>query len=308
MPDAVDDGYELYVNGQLVGHFGDLTPGHQSYLNSRSMLFPMPRPGADGMLHIAVRMYMLPSTPLMNPDAGGLHAPPILGLPSTLRPMLVAASDASMRAYIGAPILALPLTLFGMLCIGLFLLRRDRMAYLWLGLGSLLNAFVHMYLTLFALTTIFPSPPFSSLLFGARALLGMAWLLFWVWWFDLDKQRYLWLSGVIITVIDIVSVCILFPLSSQWAPPMSWVPALNLVGVVTRFAIAALLVATAVMGIRKDRREGWFALPSLLILGVGTFSLELLKLHILRCSSRWGFSSRSHPSRTSLVSCLRAFC
>ena len=241
MPDSVDDAYELYVNGQLTGHFGNLTPGHQALYNSRSMLFPMPKPGADGMLHVAVRMYMLPSTPLTNPEAGGMHAPPVLGLTPVLQTAFEGARGSTLRAYIGGPILAVPLILFGIMVLGLFFLNRDRKAYLWLALGSLFTGFTQVYLTIFALTFVFASPPFFDILAGGRAAMGLVWLIFWVEWFDLRKYRSLWLTGVIITVVDIISICIMSPPVSEWAPPASWVPGLNLVGVITRFAVAGLL-------------------------------------------------------------------
>jgi hypothetical protein len=280
MPESVDDAYELYVNGKLIGSFGDVRPGHQAAYNARAMLFHMPQPGADGMLHLAIRMFMMPSTPLTNDAAGGLHAPPILGLHAPLQAMFAESRDAILRNYLGGPIMALPLTLFGILACSLFLFRRDRLAYLWLGLCSVVDAAMHVFLAVAAVTFAVPSPFLNLVLFSSEILISLLWLFFWVWWFGLEKRKYLWLSGLALTALHFVCICIVDPPVRGWVVSAAWVSMVQPVELVCRSSISLLLVVTAVIGIRKQKLEGWLTLPALLARAVGMLSLEFTSFYV----------------------------
>ncbi len=88
MPNDVDDAYQVFVNGRLIGEFGHFTKnGITSYLTlPRS--FALPADIKDGEMTIAIRVWMDPSTPLTNPDTGGLHGPPVLGHAKAVEAML----------------------------------------------------------------------------------------------------------------------------------------------------------------------------------------------------------------------------
>jgi hypothetical protein len=111
-------------------------------------------------------------------------------------------------------------------------------------------------------------------------MISLLWLFVWVWWFGLEKKRYLWIAGLAMAALRIASGCIVDPPGPGWTVPVAWVPRAHTVGVVSLFALSALLVLTAVLGIRKQKLEGWLALPALLARAVGAFSLELIALHI----------------------------
>jgi hypothetical protein len=274
MPDAVDDGYEVYANGQLVGSFGDIRPGRIALFNTRSMLFHLPPAGADGMLHLAIRMYMAPMTALTDPDAGGLHAPPVMGLRADLQTMFAEKQDVSLRGQLSGPIVALPEFLFGCLALALFLGSRHRKVYLWLGLCGLVTAYNNVFGMVSALT--FQAALDSSFTQNniTFILTRMLWLFFWVWWFGLEKRRYLWVSGIAVCAANLVCLEMMLLPAAQ-----AVIPQLNLVTVAARVLLAALLIATAAMGIRKNR-EGWLTLPALLAMGVGLFTNELTLLHM----------------------------
>ena len=75
-PTLVDNGYELYWNGQRLGGSGRLGPTPR-VVGTRPLRFALPAdaPGARGVL--AVRAYMRPSSGV-SPDGGGMHSAPIL--------------------------------------------------------------------------------------------------------------------------------------------------------------------------------------------------------------------------------------
>lgn len=75
-PTLVEDGYELYWNGRLLGGSGRLTPPPR-VVGTRPLRFALPDDAAGSRGVLAVRAFMLPR-PGPAGDAGGLHTPPIL--------------------------------------------------------------------------------------------------------------------------------------------------------------------------------------------------------------------------------------
>ena len=75
-PTLVDDGYELYWNGQLLGGSGRLGPVPR-VVGTRPLRFALPANAAGTSGVLAVRAYMRPSSGV-SADGGGMHSPPIL--------------------------------------------------------------------------------------------------------------------------------------------------------------------------------------------------------------------------------------
>lgn len=75
-PTLVDDGYELYWNGQLLGGSGMLG-AHPRVVGTRPLRFALPAdvPGTRGV--VSVRAFMLPR-PAPSAEGGGMHSAPIL--------------------------------------------------------------------------------------------------------------------------------------------------------------------------------------------------------------------------------------
>src|SRR5262245_47576566 len=92
-PTLVEDGYELYWNGQRLGGSGRLGPDPR-LVGTRPLRFALPADAAGTRGVLAVRAYMLPGN--RGADGGGMHSPPILAP----RPV----SDALHRAQWGRTI------------------------------------------------------------------------------------------------------------------------------------------------------------------------------------------------------------
>src|SRR6186997_3058573 len=75
-PTLVEDGYELYWNGQRLGGSGRLGPAPR-VVGTRPMRFALPTEAAGTPGVLAVRVYMRPSSGI-SADGGGMHSPPIL--------------------------------------------------------------------------------------------------------------------------------------------------------------------------------------------------------------------------------------
>jgi Stage II sporulation protein E (SpoIIE) len=73
---AIDDAYELYWNGTLVGEFGKLAPHPVFYENAAAQTFGLGQ-AQSGVL--AVRVWKAPPDTSINPFFGGFEAVPIIG-------------------------------------------------------------------------------------------------------------------------------------------------------------------------------------------------------------------------------------
>ncbi len=75
-PTLVEDGYELYWNGKLLGGSGRLGPNPR-FVGTRPLLFALPSDPAGTRGVLAVRTYML-ARPRYSAVNGGMHSAPIL--------------------------------------------------------------------------------------------------------------------------------------------------------------------------------------------------------------------------------------
>ena len=75
-PTLVEDGYELYWNGQLLGGSGRLGPAPR-LVGTRPLRFALPTDAAGTLGVLAVRAYMLPRSGGSTRE-GGMHSAPIL--------------------------------------------------------------------------------------------------------------------------------------------------------------------------------------------------------------------------------------
>jgi hypothetical protein len=75
-PTLVEDGYELYWNGQRLGGSGRLG-ANPRLVGTRPLRFALPADAAGTRGVVAVRAYMRPSSGV-SADGGGMHSPPIL--------------------------------------------------------------------------------------------------------------------------------------------------------------------------------------------------------------------------------------
>ncbi|MEO6799209.1 MAG: glycoside hydrolase family 2 [Rhodanobacter sp.] len=75
-PTVVEDGYELYWNGQLLGGSGRLGPSPR-LVGTRPLEFPLPASAAGSVGVLAIRAYMLPRA-APGADGGGMRSAPIL--------------------------------------------------------------------------------------------------------------------------------------------------------------------------------------------------------------------------------------
>jgi Stage II sporulation protein E (SpoIIE) len=280
LPENLDDAYQVYVNGQLVGGFGSFNAGHVTFYNAQPRAFTLPASINDGPVTLAIRLWMDPATPLSTPDAGGLHGPVLIGLSSSIEAMLRLDWDSIARGEIGNFFVGVSLSLAVFLGITLFWLDRRDPSYLWLGIAAV-PALLYRVIVVDGYYSTWLPMSFEVLLTDViftPLLLGL-WTIFWVHWFGLEHperlRRIVW---IVVTALILTMALIRPPLYGHFVPlsVASWVFP---VSIGLKLLLGALFLFVTYRGIRKQPLEGLMTLPVVLIAILGLYEEELQLAH-----------------------------
>ena len=281
MPDDVDDAYQVYVNGQLIGEFGKFTKkGVTSYL-TLPRTFALPRGIKSGQLTIAIRVWMDTATPLTNPDAGGLHGPPVLGQAEPIGRMLRMDWDAVNRSQLSR-FAELAVLLLAIIVVAILRwLDRKEKAYLWLGL-TCAGIVVQTLVTLTGNYTTLLSGPLNLLLADAVMVPGVIalWVMFWAYWFRMGRMprlhRMVWGFAI---ALALNMAMMRTPLFGR-VIPAHWHIFLAPSAVFLKMLLGGLLLWVAWEGMRKDHTGAWLAMPAVGLVIASLYQQELLVLHV----------------------------
>jgi hypothetical protein len=276
MPSDVDDAYQVYANGQLIGSMGDLSTRHVKAFYSRAQKFQLPAPDQSGDIVLAVRFFMEPDTVLWNFGAGGMHGAPIVGLDPSMALLHERNTDGTLHtsiSYLALGVIAL------IACIAAaFIYWRDRSerAYLWLTVALAIESALYLVSFLAAETYLISLTSFAVLneLLGS-ALGPLFWLLFWTYWFGLRNWRPLVRIASSVATLELLIVFSLHEPLLGTLVPLAWMHVLWRLFTFLRFAFAFLLVGMTIGGIRRNRTEGWITVPAVVLLGITLFSEDL---------------------------------
>lgn len=280
MPDNYDDAYQVFVNGNMIGEFGRFTAHGVTTYNALPRAFSLPADVVGGPVTIAIRMWMAPFTPLVDPDAGGLHGSPVLGQAAAVDELLKLDWDSEDRAtYLSfLEVAVLPLAL--LVAFGLFWLDREEPAFLWLGITC---AFLLLERLIPLTADYVPTNAVAGFLIPDAivrpGVIGL-WVVFWAYWFRLDRMfqihRMVW--GLVV-LLGLGMAMLRAPLYGSVVPvhAIVWLSPLTL-GL--KLLLGVLLVWVVYRGIYKEKAEGWLALPAVVLVGISIYQEELIVLHV----------------------------
>lgn len=283
MPEDVDDAYEVYANGQLIGHFGDFHRNSVTLYYTRPLSFAVPASRPDGAIELALRFYMSATTQFTDPDAGGIHEPPMLGLATTVQLMQASGQDAILRALFGTFLEMLIYLLVAPLAVWAWFYNRRERAWLWLFLVIAVEIAADA-LFLFTAESTLMSVGTNYFWRIALSAFQTLWVLFWWEWFGLEEKRWIprtvWLLAA---ACFLTRFCAVSPIMGlNFLPPSSlhWFNAgYTWCGV----AEVLLLVVILVEGFRRDHTEALLAAFPISLFLFNAFSVYLLTaFHIPR--------------------------
>ena len=298
-PSDVDDVYQAFANGQLLGQFGDFSTKTPTAYYTQPKMFSLPHQGDDGAGNtgfstqvLAFRVFMLPSTLEEAADVGGFHTAPVLGEAATVAAAYQMSWLELIRGYALSAAQIPLLGLMALLAFTLILFDRTDSVYLWMGGLFLLQATVSTLSTAANWTqhvSILENQLLSDGLLSALILAGWA----MVWWVWFGRQRPAWTprAAAGLALIYFITIVIGQEMFSGLVPHRVAAVFLTASALV-RLLFLALQLWIVAQGIRRQGFEGYMVLPAVLLWGVQTFSLELVLLHVPVRFEMFGLSVR----------------
>ena len=258
-------------NGHLVGGAGFRAGGPVAFY-SRAHSFALPPPDAHGIISLALRFWLDQNTRFDNPSAGGLHAAPLLGLAATIR-TLQAKDDTALILNQVATGGFLPLffLLSGAASLWAWLKARGETAYLWLAIRLFINVLGAVVYESAVAGLL--SQNVATVLQGViiRAVLAPCWIVFWWYWFDLRRSRWILRATAALTLLDFASaLCARATVHGEI--PLHWATWLSPTNTLIKFGELALLAVIFAKGYRRDRTEALLALAPLAINEIDIFN------------------------------------
>ena len=281
-PADVDDAYQAYDNGILVGSFGKFRSARPVVYFTQPMMFPLPQtsstPGAPKVL--AFRMWMEPNTLLSSPDQGGIHSAPQIGEAGAVAARYQVKWDELIRSYVSSLISAVFFTLLGIVALTLRLFDDTDRVYLWIG-WLLLTIALRGYLVMIGSFT--QSVPSLALVVADDVfiypVIYTGWLVVWRFWFRLREPRWVMRIVPFLFVLLMISggighnvffTVVSLPVAHAFAQ----------IDFVVRIALVVMTVGSVIQGIIKHGIDGWLPLPAVILAAIATFRNELGRLNI----------------------------
>jgi hypothetical protein len=283
-PINIDDAFQVFANGSLLGSFGDFSVSHPVIYNTQPTLFPLPSSSLghapDGTQVLAFRVWMEPATLRDQPDAGGFHNAPQLGHAGDVAASYQVLWLGLIRAFAFGAFEAFLFLLLTILAFSLTVFDRSDKVYYWIAAAFLLMAANYIVAVIGVWSELINSRTLNILtgVVFAPLVLGV-WVMVWWVWFQLKRPAWLPKVVIVLTLLymigNLLGEELIFGLISHPAAAK-----FNFLSVGVRLVFLALLVLIAVLGIRQQGREGWLALPAVVLWGIARFQNELRFLHI----------------------------
>ena len=281
----VDDGYQLFDNGQLLGSWGKFRgPGKWPVVYfTQPAMFILPQPGTGGnastgpaTVELAFRCWMGPVSPSHRPFTGGLHYAPLLGEAGAITAQAHMEWLELVRTYASAPFAASLFLLLAIVAATLILFDRSDSVYLWVA-GALLICGIREVFFAVSVWTRWES--FRTYFFQIEVicypLMFGAWGMVWWIWFKLRRPHWVPTAIAALTLLNMVSELPGEDLLYDLIPhPVGMI--FHAASLVARLLLLAIIVFIVGKGIRERGWEGWLVLPAVVPLAFAQFQSELI--------------------------------
>ncbi|MGH7654094.1 MAG: glycoside hydrolase [Gemmatimonadaceae bacterium] len=283
-PPAVDDAYQLFVDGNLLGSAGDFSRAKPVQYSIQPRVFRLPSTSATGdsiQTHvIAFRVWMSPGTALGAADAGGIHIAPALGE--------IRAIDARYRlqwlqTVTGYIVDVIEPVMFIVLAIMVAMLMssdRSGAARFWLA-----GALVCTALARVNQATFFWMQWESIRVFDVvrnvilTPLVLAAWTMAWREWFRVYHARWFQRTVFGLTVLYLAAELV----TRSWMAPAIG-PVLahggHVMATAVRVAFVALWSLILYAGARRRAADSLIAIAAASFAAIAVFAQELSTLHV----------------------------
>jgi hypothetical protein len=284
-PTSAEDAWQLFADGQLLGSFGkfDSRGDVKRIYSPRPLMFPLPpvqhTENGEVIETFAFRVWMGPGAGLSNTNGGGLHDAPLLvaGSAATTQSRLD-WQEALIRRVDEAAYIALFL-LLAVLAASLMLFDPSDRVYPWVAATMLVAPIGYMMVGVSIITTWLDSRVADVLVSTNDALWAAGWVMVWWVWFHFRRPAWVPRATAVLMVflaaVDALKMGLTdYGIALPHGHNAALVHTLGATSLALRllFVLAIALVVGA--GIRKEGKEGWFALPAVAALAVEMFAQD----------------------------------
>jgi len=278
-PPAVDDAYQLFVNGQLLGFGGgDFSQPMPVAFSIQPRMFLLPeKVKKEKWITIAFRVWMNATTLMQGPDVGGIRIAPILGEKKSVESKYRFQWGQTIKGYIVEVIEPLMFILLALTMFFIYKNKKPDQSCKWFITALILLALVRANQAVFFWFQIESTHEFD-IVTGVilRPLILGSWLMAWRGWYQLDQFSWMPKAIAILTLVYMGTQLLALP----WFRASSSHTVFQDIGNYTRLLFIALMVLIVYLGIRKQERVGWSDLLAILLVSAGLFAQEISALHI----------------------------
>ena len=276
-PPAVDEAYQLFINGSFSGNAGNFSGRMPVAYSIQPRMFLLPENvRKEKNVTIAFRVWMSSTT--QGPDAGGIHVAPTLGETTAIKKKYRFQWEQTIKGYIVEVVWPI---LFILLAATMFLLngsRKQTQSYKWFITALVLLGLVRFNQALYFWFQIVSQH--QSTILGIvilRPLMLASWLMAWWEWFDLHRPNWL---PKIIAILTLLYMTVQL-LGVPWVTNPFIHIYFQTVGNYMRLLILALMLFIIYQGIRKQGMKDLLVFVALLLLTTALFPKEVSDLHII---------------------------
>ena len=275
-PPSVDDAYQVFINGSLLGSTADFSGTVPIIYSIQPRMFVVPENvKKEKDITIAFRVWMASAS--LGAGAGGIHIAPTLGEKKHIERKYRFQWEQTIKGYIIEVVWPV---IFIFLAITMFLLNRDRIppqsckwfmaALILLGLMRL-NQAVYFW---FHIENSHQAVIVGSVIL--RPLVLGSWLMAWREWFNLRQPKWLPKFIALLTLLFMTAQL----LGISWVSHSIHIYFQTIADYI-RLALLALLLFIIYLAIRKQGIKDILVLVAALLMLIALFPKEISDLHII---------------------------
>jgi FtsH-binding integral membrane protein len=283
MPGHVDDGYQVFANGKLIGSFGKFTSDGVTLYRSRPLIFPLPAPDAAGNIQLAIRFYLSPISAVDGGthSTGGMHELPVIGFHGAVDLLLRQERQQLILNQMVPAVVSflMMLAAAGFFCFWIY--DRSEKTYLWLTIALLSEGMVEFVMLAGLFSFWLTQDQANSPALVVPSVAMFFWILVWEDWFGIRRERWSrWVrwAGFAGVLLAIGSKMEMVRLDASYHGGYSaaegslrWAQ----LNVFVSFAIGGLVLVTLFQAYFKDRVGALLAMVPILLTSIGFYGTNL---------------------------------
>lgn len=281
-PPAIDDAYQLFVDGKYLGENGRFNKATPVVYSIQPRLFKLllPKaasPGAPRVVVLAFRVWMHEGSLKGGEDAGGIHIAPALGDSTNILKHYHAQWRQTILGYVADAIEPFIFVLLAML---LYLFTPRLKRYQWLAAAMLLTALVRVNQVTYNWGQFESIEVYDlSRNFLLVPLQLAAWTTSWQLWLYPNASNKQFATGMAILTL-IYMTAQLLQLQYVSPAPAGISKTAGTIAVGCRMLFALVIVSIVYKGFRHRLPGRWQLLPVILLMTTGLFANELSAIGI----------------------------